>query len=49
MWGNDATGRYYYDYSGDPDLFIERNKRLLWFGPTRVYISLGIDLFNRKK
>lgn len=47
VFGNDATRRYYYDYAGDPDLFVERNHRLFWFGPTRAYISLGIDLFNR--
>lgn len=49
VWGNDATGRYYYDYAGDPNQFVKRNKRLFWFGPTRIYISLGIDLFNRKR
>ena len=49
VWGNDATGRYYYDYAGDPSQFVKRNKRLFWFGPTRIYISLGIDLFNRKR
>jgi len=48
VWGNDATGRYYYDYYGNPDEFVPRNKRLQWLGPTRVYISVGIDLFNRK-
>jgi len=48
-WGNDATLRYYYDYFGDPDEFQRRNKRLFWFGPTRVFISIGIDLFNRRK
>ncbi len=47
MFGNDATRRYYYDYAGDPELFVERNHRWFWFGPTRAYISLGIDLFNR--
>ena len=49
VWGNDATGRYYYDYAGDPTQFSRRRKRLFWAGPTRVFISLGIDLFNRKK
>ena len=48
VYGNDATQRYYYDYSGDPALFHERNHRFFWAGPTRLYISLGIDLFNRK-
>lgn len=49
VWGNDATERYYYDYAGKPSDFIPRNKRLSWFGPTRLYISLGVDLFTRKK
>lgn len=47
VFGNDATQRYYYDYAGDPDLFVERNHRWFWGGPTRAYVSLGIDLFNR--
>lgn len=49
LYGYDATRRYYYDYLGDPDLFHERNHRLFWAGPTRIYLSLGIDLFNRKR
>ena len=49
VWGNDATGWYYYDYIGDPEQFVKRNSRLSWIGPTRVYISIGVDLFNRKK
>ena len=49
VFGNDVTQRYYYDYIGDPTAFRERNHRWLWFGPTRAYISLGIDLFNRKR
>lgn len=49
VFGNDATRRYYYDYAGDPAKFRERNHRWFWFGPTRAYISLGIDLFNRKR
>ena len=49
VYGNDATHRYYYDYSGDPALFRKRNQRFFWAGPTRIYISLGIDLFNRKR
>lgn len=47
VWGNDATGYYYYDYSGDPAQFTRRRKRLFWVGPTRIYISLGIDLRKR--
>lgn len=48
VWGNDATGWYYYDYNGRPEDFVERNLSLKWFGPTRVWISIGINLFNRK-
>ena len=49
FYGGDATGWYYYDYAGDPDQFQKRNNRFLWVGPTRVYVSIGVDLFNRKK
>ena len=49
VYGNDATQRYYYDYSGDPAQFHARNHRFFWAGPTRLYISFGIDLFNRKR
>ena len=48
-WGNDANGWYYYDYLGDPDEFQPRLQRWLWFGPTRLYVSIGIDLFNRNQ
>lgn len=47
VYGFDHTRRYYYDYDGDVDLFVARRKRLMWVGPTRLYISIGIDLFNR--
>ena len=49
VWGNEATGWYYYDYLGKPEDFKERSKRLLWFGPTRLYFSIGYDLLMRKK
>ena len=49
VWGNDATGWYYYDYAGDPAKFIRRNNGWFWFGPTRVQVSVGFDLFNRRK
>lgn len=49
VWGNDPTGRYYYDYSGNPDDFSKRSKRLLWFGPTRIYISIGFDIYGRRR
>ncbi len=49
VWGNDASGWYYYDYTGDPATFKERNQRFFWAGPTRIYFSVGMDLFRRKK
>ena len=49
VWGNDANQWYYYDYAGDPNEFVERRMILTWFGPTRAYISIGFDLFKRKK
>ena len=49
VWGNDATGWYYYDYAGDPNEFVTRRKGFTWFGPVRAYISIGFDLFKRKK
>ena len=49
VFGFDATRRYYYDYAGDPAQFRARNHRFFWAGPTRIYISIGIDLFNRNR
>ncbi|MBP5374526.1 MAG: DUF3575 domain-containing protein [Bacteroidales bacterium] len=49
VWGNDSTGRYYYDYSGDPNDFVKRSKRLVWFGPTRLYIAIGLDIYGKRK
>ena len=49
VWGNDATGWYYYDYAGNPDDFQPRSKGWTWFGPTRAYISVGFDIFRRKR
>ena len=49
VYGNDATRWYYYDYTGDPSAFKPRSKRFFWAGPTRIYISVGLDLFNRKR
>ena len=48
-WGNDATRWYYYDYAGKPEDFTERSKSFLWFGPTRIWFSIGYDLFMRRK
>lgn len=48
VWGNDSTGRYYYDYSGIPEEFELRNKALDWLGPTRAWISVGVELFKHK-
>lgn len=49
VWGNDATGWYYYDYTGEPANFVPRRMALSWFGPTRVYVSVGLDLYRKKK
>lgn len=49
VYGNDALGWYYYDYAGKPEDFTERNNRWIWLGPTRIYFSIGVDLFNRNK
>ena len=49
IYSNEATGWYYYDYTGKPADFTERSKRLLWFGPTRAYISIGYDIFTRRR
>ena len=48
-FSDEATHWYYYDYTGKPDDFSKRNQRLLWFGPTRLYLSIGYDLNLRKK
>ena len=40
---------YYYDYVGLPEEFVRRNHALNWIGPTRVWISIGIELFSRKR
>jgi len=47
-YGFDSTQRYYYDYVGVPEDFVPRNHALNWFGPTRVWISIGFELFGRK-
>ena len=49
VWSNDSTGWYYYDYSGPVDEFMPRRMALTWLGPTRLYISVGVNLFARKK
>ena len=49
VYSGEATEWYYYDYSGKPSDFSERSKRLLWFGPTRAYVSIGYDLFTRRR
>jgi len=48
-YGFDSTQRYYYDYVGVPEDFVRRNHALNWFGPTRVWISIGFELFSRKR
>ena len=49
VYGNDALGWYYYDYAGKPEDFQKRNNRWFWLGPTRIYFSVGVDLFNRNR
>ena len=41
-------GLYYYDYTGDADLFKERQYRFTWLGPTRIGITLTYDILYRK-
>ena len=48
VWGDDPSGWYYYDFSGKPEDFVERSKRLFWAGPVRLYFSIGYDLLMRK-
>ena len=47
-YGFDSTQKYYYDYVGVPEEFVRRNHVLNWFGPTRVWIAIGFELFSRK-
>lgn len=47
-YGFDSTQRYYYDYVGVPEEFVRRNHALNWFGPTRIWIAIGLELFSRK-
>ena len=49
VWGDDGTGWYYYSYTGNPDEFTPRSWSLKWFGPTRIYVSIGFDLATKKK
>ena len=39
---------YYYDWTGKPSLFKERQYRFTWIGPTRIGITLSYDLFYRR-
>lgn len=47
VYGNDATGWYYYDFYGDPSAKHKRNESMLWGGPVRAWISVGWDIFDR--
>ena len=49
VWGNDPSGWYYYDYTGDPEDFVPRRMALHWFGPTRVYVSIGFDIAKKNR
>ena len=48
VYEDNALGWYYYDYAGKPEDFVPRNNRWIWGGPTRIWASFGIDLFNRR-
>ena len=39
---------YYYDWTGKPSLFKERQYRFTWVGPTRIGVTLSYDLLYRK-
>jgi len=45
---NVEDGLYYYDYTGDADLFKKRQYTFKWFGPTRVGITLTYDILYRR-
>lgn len=42
----EEDGRYYYNWTGDADLFRERCHRFSWLGPTRVGVTLSYDMFH---
>lgn len=46
--GNPFSGKYYYDYYDDPNLFRKRNMIWYWLGPTGVGISVSYDLISTK-
>lgn len=46
---NVDDGLYYYDYTGNADLFKKRQHTFKWFGPTRVGITISYDLLYRKR
>lgn len=45
---NVEDGLYYYDYTGDADLFKKRQYRFNWLGPTRAGITITYDLLYRR-
>ena len=49
VYGFDSSEWYYYDYTGNPNDFVPRRMELYWLGPTRIYLSVGVDLFNRRR
>ena len=52
IYGNPISGEedgfYYYDWHHSADLFIKRNHRLNWLGPTGAGIHLTYDLLYRR-
>lgn len=54
VWGNPingstADGHYYYRYTGSPSLFHKRDHDKVFFGPTRVSITIAYDLIYRSR
>lgn len=45
---NTVDGLYYYKWKGSADLFRKRQYQTVYFGPTRVGLTLTYDLFYRK-
>ena len=44
--GNPYSGKYYYEWYDNPNLFRKRNMVFRWLGPTGAGISLSYDFFN---
>ena len=47
--GNPFAGKYYYDWFESPNLFVSRNWRFRWFGPTGLGVNINYDLIKHRK